>query len=357
MADRCRFFVPGPVWVRPEILAETVRPPVGHRGEEFVRLHREVVGGLRRLFETDAHAVVVTASGTALLEAALRTTVSRSVVVTTVGAFSERWLRIAASLGLDVDHVGAAWGEAIDPGRLEGHLRARGRPPEAVTITHNETSTGVIQDLQGLAAAVRAACPEALVLVDAVSSFGGAPLRFDAWGLDVCVSSSQKCLGLPAGLAVAAISGRALERAKRVPERGTYLDLLEYVRCAEERGSTPFTPAVPLVRALGRQLLDILEVETPERRWSRHRRMRDRTLDRCAAFAPGAVERERASPTVSALRTDDAPRIVESMRERGFAIGTGYGSWKADTFRVGHMGDMPETDLEEMLAALEEVAT
>src|SRR6266511_6109515 len=191
------FFVPGPTWVRPEILQEMARPMIGHRGAEFRELYARIAADLKPLFATAQDAFVVTATGTALLEAALVNCVPRRLLVTTCGAFSERWFLIAESLGLEVDKLSVEWGQAIDPEDLAEHLSSRRTHYDAVTITHNETSTGVTNDLAALARVVREESPDTLVLVDAVSSLAGIPVLVDDWGLDVCVASVQKGLALP----------------------------------------------------------------------------------------------------------------------------------------------------------------
>src|SRR5205085_4543137 len=198
------FFVPGPTWVRPEILREMTRPMIGHRGAEFRELYARIAADLKPLFATVQDAFVITASGTALMEAALVNCASRRILVTTCGAFSERWLQIAESLGLEVDRLSVEWGQAIDPEELRDHLVSRRTHYDAVTLTHNETSTGVTNDIAALARAVHEESPDTLVLVDAVSSLGGIPVRFDNWEADLCMASVQKGIALPPGITVAA---------------------------------------------------------------------------------------------------------------------------------------------------------
>src|SRR5438067_3902745 len=177
----CKYFIPGPTWVRPELLQEMMRPMIGHRSAEFKALFARIVPDLRALFGTAQDVFVATCSGTAIMEAALLNTAKQRVLVTTCGAFSERWMTIAESIGLEVDRLDAGWGNAVDSGELADHLRSRRVHYDAVTITHNETSTGVTNDVASLTRAVRDESPDTLVLVDAVSSLGGIPVRFDEW--------------------------------------------------------------------------------------------------------------------------------------------------------------------------------
>lgn len=354
--DRCTFFVPGPTWVRPEILQEMARPMIGHRSSEFRELFQRVNAHLKPLFATRQTTFVVTATGTAVMQAALESCVARRVLVTTCGAFSEKWYTIAESLGYEADRLSAEWGEATDPDQLGDHLASRRAHYDAVTITQNETSTGITNDVATLARVVRDESPNTLVLVDSVSALAGMPMDFDAWDIDICVASVQKCLALPPGIAVAAMSGRALEMAKKHPYRGTYLDLVQYALKAAEDG-VPSTPSIAHFYALARQLDDILLRETLPARFERHARMRDITLERTASFAQVAGDRQHASPTVSALKPQkSADAIRTEMKRRGFTLGGGYGEWKESTFRIGHMGDITVDALNTMLDALEEAA-
>lgn len=350
--SNARFFVPGPTWVRPELLQEMTRPMIGHRTPEFRELFGRVRTNLRPLFGTAGDVFVATCSGTALLEAALVNCVPQRVLVTTCGAFSERWLTIAESLGLEVDRLDAGWGNAVDPEALADHLGSRRTQYDAVTITHNETSTGVTNDLAALARAVHEESPDTLVLVDAVSSLGGIPVRVDEWGLDVCLASVQKGLALPPGITVFSLSERALARARKMPYRGTYFDFLNYKKHADENG-VPSTPSIPHFYALDKQLDAIVNGETLDARYRRHEEMRDTTLRRTAKIAKLAGDRAHASATVSALAPLRPPdEIRADMKSLGFTLGGGYGEWKSTTFRIGHMGDIQLDDLNAMLDAL-----
>ncbi len=357
MTEHCKYFVPGPSWVRPEILAELTKPMIGHRSAEFESIMAALFPDLRDLFGTTQHAFVAASSGTGLLEAAMTNCVHRSVLVTTCGAFSERWLAIANHLGLEVDHLEFEWGQPVDPARLAVHLEGRHHHYDAITFTHNETSTGVLNDLPALVDVVRRESPDALIMVDAVSSLASAPIGFDTWGLDVCVAGSQKGLAIPPGLGVFAVSDRALEASKTEKYKSYYFDF-EAFRKNAEQNNVPFTPALPLVRALAKQLDYILRDEGLEARWKRHEAMRERTIERTAKYADLLPPRKVASPSVSTLvpKQGGARDIVAAMKSRGFTLGSGYGQLKDETFRIGHMGDCSLDDVDEMLDVLENVA-
>ncbi|MCC6673489.1 MAG: alanine--glyoxylate aminotransferase family protein [Planctomycetes bacterium] len=346
-------FLPGPVEVDPELRAILAEPMVGHRSQRFKAELLRVLGRLQELFATRAHTLLENAPATALMEAGIRNLVARRVLVTTCGAFSERWATIARSCGREVETLAVPWGQAVTPEALRAALRARG-PFEAVTITHNETSTGVIQPLRELAAAVRETAPETLVLVDVVTSLAGAELPFDAWGLDLAFAGTQKALALPPGLVVYALSDRALRRSAEVPDRGF---LLDFVRAREglAKGETLATPCVPLVFALGRQLDRIL-AEGLLPRAARHAALQARVAAWAARHGFTFFPEQAAwrSPTVSCLRASgrDVPALLQKARAAGFVLDGGYGPLKGQTFRIGHMGDHGVARVDALLAAI-----
>jgi aspartate aminotransferase-like enzyme len=359
MTETAKYFVPGPTWVRPEILQELMRPMIGHRSNEFRELFHRINTDLKTLFGTRQTTFVMTCSGTGVMQAALENCVKQRVLVTTCGAFSERWYNIAESLGYEVDRLDAGWGNVVDPEELGDHLARHRVQYDAVTITHNETSTGVTNDVQALAAVVREESPETMVLVDSVSALGGIPVHFDAWDADVCLASVQKGIALPPGITVVAASRRALTGAKKHPYRGTYFDFVAYKEKADE-DTVPSTPSIPHFYALAKQLDHILVQEGLDARYERHRRMRDLVLERTARYAKPAsigAGRENLSATVTALAPVLSPDTIKAeMKARGYTLGGGYGIWKDTTFRIGHMGDISVPDLEAMLDVLAEVA-
>jgi aspartate aminotransferase-like enzyme len=313
---------------------------------------------------------IATGSATLVMELALVSTVRSSVLHLVNGAFSERWHAIGRSLGKASDRLDVPWGRAVDPDLVRRALRrTQGRPGggyEAVTVVQNETSTGVINPVEEIAAAVREES-DALVLVDAVSSLGGAPLETDAWGLDLVVTGSQKALAAPPGLVPFAVSARAEERAGRIEHRGFYTDLLRYLD-KHRQGGPITTPAIPVAYALDRQLAKI-EDEGIEARWARHAHLQQRVEAWIGGaygrggpggdlgFSFAAAEGAR-SPTVSCLKPPDGlapPDLLARLAARGFTVAGGYGAWKGSTFRIGHRGEVGESDLDALLAEIESV--
>ncbi len=352
MSEQIRYFVPGPTHVVREVLEAQVRPMIGHRTPEFKALYASLQPRLQQVFRTTGEVLLATSSSTMVMESAAISTVAKDVLNLTCGAFSERWHEIFLSVGREADQVAAPWGQAVDPDLVRRALR--GKRYEAVTVTHNETSTGVLSPLAEIAAVVREES-DALVLVDAVSSLGGARLEADEWGLDLVIAGTQKALAVPPGLVCFTLSERAAERAAALPLRGYYTDLLRY-RDKHRAGGTITTPAVATVAALDRQLDRILE-EGMEDRWRRHLDMRATTAAWAAdrGFEFPAPEPAR-SPTVSCLRPPEgvgAPELVAGLAERGFTVGGGYGSWKPETFRIGHMGEVRPADLNALLTTID----
>jgi len=360
-----RFFLPGPSYVTEETREAMTAPVVGHRSKAFREVYARLAAGLPEVFRTRRDVPVATGSATLGMELALVSTVRSSVLHLVAGAFSERWHAIGTALGRSADRLDVPWGQAIDPDLV--HRALRRKRYEAVTVVHNETSTGVIQPLAEIAAAVREQS-DALVVVDAVSSLGGAPVETDAWGLDVVLTGSQKALAAPPGLVPFTASERAEERAGAIEHRGWYTDLLRYLHDHGE-GGTITTPAVSVAYALDRQLRRIA-AEGIEARWRRHASLRDRVarwLDGRGgelgfAWASEALAAEPGvrSPTVSCLRPPPglaAPELVARLAARGFTLGGGYGAWKATTFRIGHMGEVAEADLDDLFTAIEEATS
>jgi aspartate aminotransferase-like enzyme len=348
-----RFFLPGPVYVLDEVRREMTRPIVAHRSAEFRAVWDAISRALPPIFRTARPAMVATGSSTLVMEAALVSLVERDVLHLVNGAFSERWLAIGRSLGRAADELSVPWGEAATPELLRAALRRKRY--DAVTVVHNETSTGVLTPLPELARAVREES-DALLLVDAVSSLGGAPVETDAWGLDFVLAGVQKGMAAAPGLTAFTFSERAERKAESIRHRGFYTDLLRY-RDKQREGGPITTPAVAECFALAKQL-ERIEAEGLEARWERHARLAAATAlwaeeNGLSLPAPPALR----SPTVSCLKPPpdiDARELVRALAGRGFTLGSGYGKWKADTFRIGHMGEVDDDDLAALLAALTE---
>jgi len=348
-----RLFIPGPTEVRAENLLALATPQVGHRSQEFRDLYARVRPKLQQVFETTGKVLLFTSSSTGVWEAAVRNCVRERVLCCMQGAFSDRWFKVAQSNGKRAEPLKVEWGRAITPEMIDQALSAGDF--DAITVVHNETSTGVMNDLDGIAAVVRN-YPDVMFLVDAVSSIAGAPMKVDARGIDVCLAGTQKAFALPAGLAVASVSARAIERAQTIEHRGYYFDLLEMLK-SEEKDQTPSTPAIPQIFALDAQLDEML-AEGLEARYERHaalaRIAQEWAAERFALFA----EEGHASPTVTCVRNTREISVAELNAElgrQGAMISNGYGVLKEKTFRVAHMGDTQEWEIRGLLATIDRI--
>ena len=354
MTEQIKFFLPGPTYVPEDARQAMTQPMVGHRSAGYKDFYVKLSAKLPHLVRTKGDVMVATGSSTLIMESAVISCVQQDVLNLTNGAFSERWHSISKSTGRAADQLAAPWGQAIDPETLRAALRRKRY--EAVTVVHNETSTGVMNPIADIAKVIREES-DALVIVDAVSSLGGAPIETDDWGLDIVLAGTQKAIAVPPGLTVFSFSDRAMERARQVKHRGFYTDLLRYVDKHREGGFIT-TPAIPLLWALDVQLDRIL-AEGMEARWERHRQLQRKT----AAWAAGrgceyASAEGVRSLTVSCFRPPagvDPQAIVSGLRQRGFTIGGGYGDWKPTTFRIGHMGEVRESDLDALLVEIDQI--
>ncbi|HEY2980461.1 MAG TPA: alanine--glyoxylate aminotransferase family protein [Anaerolineales bacterium] len=349
-----RMFVPGPVDVAADVLQAQAQPMLPHRSKEFEAIYRRVSEKSQQLFFTNYRVFLTASSGTGLQEAAIRNFVQRSVLSCTNGAFADRWYEVAVSNGKQAEKLAFEWNQPVDPDRVAEAVK-KGKH-EAVTIIHNETSTGLQNPVKEVAAAVRAVAPDTLIFVDAVSSLGGARIEMDAWGIDMLLTSSQKCIALPPGLALGAVSDRAMQKAASVENRGWYFDL---VRMEKHRlkDSSPATPAMSLIFALDFQLDRIL-AEGLEKRFARHSAMADRVQAWAEAhdqsiYAPQGY-RSQTVTTVKNERGFSIPDLNTFLKTRDMRLANGYGQLKDVTFRIAHMGETQLSDVDDLLAAMEE---
>ena len=346
-------FTPGPTPVPPQVLAALAEPVLHHRGSDFKPVYERCLARLREVCRTSSDVLLYTSSGTGAMEsvaANLCAEGTRAVVVS-AGAFGERWEQIAALYGATVEPLRYTWGEAPQADDLAARLRELGGA-DVVFLTHSETSTGVVCDLQPLAAAAKEA--GALVAVDAISSLGAVTLETDAWGLDAVVSGSQKALMTPPGLGLCAVSPDALARAK--PSRSFYFDWRRTQK-AQAQLDASFTPATSLIAALD-VALGLLLDEGLDAVFERHVRLGRAT--RAGAKAMGlelfSPDDDRAA-VVTAIRVPDgidSSDVVSGVRKHfGMTIANGQGELKGKIFRLGHIGWFDIFDITTALSAVE----
>ena len=355
MPEKRYLLTPGPTPVPPPVVAAMSEPIIAHRGSDFRRLAGAVLTRLGEVFRTRHDVLLFTSSGTGAMESSVANLCSPGdrVVSVSAGHFGERWNGIAAAYGCDVQPLRYAWGETPSADDLSAHLRDLGGA-RVVFLTHSETSTGVVCDLETLAEAARSA--GALVVVDAVSSLGAVPVETDEWALDAVVTGSQKALMTPPGLAVVSVSPAAWEACARATSPRFYFDW-QRARKAQERPQTPFTPAISIVMGLN-AALEMLLAEGLESVFDRHRR-----LGRACREGVKAMGLELFSPdddrsaVVTAIRMPDGvdgQEVVQAVRDRlGVSLAGGQGELQGKVVRVGHIGYVDVFDVVTALAALE----
>jgi len=355
------FFVPGPTEIRPDILEQMTRPVMQHRDKAFEAMFARIEAGLRDVFLTARPVYVGATSATGFMEMAVRNTPEGKILCLVNGGFSERFAAVAESCNRAVERLIVPWGQTFDLNAVEQKLATRAFA--AVTVAHSETSTGVLTDVRAIAEVAHRY--GAIALVDSVSGAGGAELTVDGWGLDFVFTGSQKAFALPAGLAFAVASAEFVERAKKVPDRGFYFDVVQYDKFAE-KNQTPSTPATSLLYALEAQVGDIGR-EGIERRWERHLAMRDATIEWVQNVAKRrGIDVDVVAPdgsrsptvTVISLPKGMAPReLLDAVLARGYTLGNGYGQLRDTTIRIGHMGDHTLEGLRRCLHACETAIT
>lgn len=349
-----KLFIPGPVEIAPEILNAMATPMIGHRMPEYARLHKGVTDKLKKLMFTEERVFLATSSAFGVMEGAVRNLVGKRCANFCNGAFSDKWHNVTLACGKEADAYQVAWGEPITPELVDQAL-ATGKY-DAITLIHNETSTGVMSPLPEIADVLKK-YPDVVSIVDTVSSMSALKIPVAELGIDCCIFGVQKAFALPPGLAVFSASERALERAKSVPGRGYYFDFLEYA-AADEKDNTPSTPVISIIYAMDLQL-DRIFAEGLENRWQRHAGMAQfmRNWDLEHGFGLLAAEPYRSLTLTCATndRNADLAQMKKRLGERGFAFDDGYGKLKGKTFRVAHMGDMKLDDLREITSEMEQI--
>ena len=355
MAEKRYLLTPGPTPVPPEVLAALAQPVLHHRQRDYRDIYERCLARLRQVYRTEHDVLMYTASGTGAFESAVANLTSPGdrQLVLSAGNFGERWAGLAKAFGADLVHARLEWGDTPEPEDLRAALEDAG-DVRVVYLTHSETSTGVVCDIQALVAVAREV--GALVVVDAVSSLGAVPLESDAWGIDVVVSGSQKALMCPPGVAFTSVSPAALEAAARATSPRYVLDW-ERTRKAQAKLDAPFTPAVSIVRALDVALGLLLE-EGLEAAFDRHARLGRACREGAKAmglelFSPDD-ERSAVVTAVRAPEGVDGTEVVSSLRDRfGITIANGQGDLKGKIFRIGHIGWFDVFDITTALAAVE----
>lgn len=352
-----KLHIPGPVEVSERTYRALCSPMIGHRSQAFKDLYAKVQPQLQTLLSTKQLVYLSTSSAWGVMEGAIRNLVSKKVLNCMCGAFSDKWLDVSKRCGKEAEALQVPWGSPIRAEDVDKKL-ATGQF-DALTLIHNETSTGVMSPL-GEIAALKAKYPGVMFIVDAVSSMSGVPLKFDELGIDVLLAGTQKAFALPPGLALFTCSPAALAKAAASKDRGYYFDFVEFQKNAEQ-SMTPSTPSIAHIYALSSKL-DEFFAEGLEARYARHRKTNQMTRDWAARhgftlFPEAGFE----SITLTCVnngakpggRAVDVPKLQKLVKEQGFLIDGGYGKIKGTTFRISNMGDETETTMSQLYGALD----
>jgi len=358
MNDKQLLMIPGPTPIPQRVLHTLGNAAVGHRTPGFSEIIKEVTGKLKQVYQTQNDLFILTSSGTGAMEAAVSNFINPGdkVIVMENGNFAERWIKINKKFGAEVLTISGEWGTQSDPKALKAIMDGDTQQEiKAVYVTQNETSTGMVNDIQAL----RAACGDhpAIFVVDAISGMAVSDLKVDDWKLDIVVSGSQKAFMLPPGLAFISVSPKAWEVSAKCSNPRFYFDLQAAKKNFDEKSTTPYTPAASLIVGL-QESLKMMEEEGLENIYKRHAWYRDMVRAAAKALKLELLADDKAgSPAVTAIKQPgeiDVKKITKIMREKySVIIAAGQGKMEKSIFRIGHLGYVSETDIIAVIACLE----
>ncbi|MGZ8527427.1 MAG: pyridoxal-phosphate-dependent aminotransferase family protein [Candidatus Limnocylindrales bacterium] len=353
--------IPGPTGLPPSVREAGARQMINHRGAEFAAMLERVMSGMKPYFGTTGDVAILSCAGTGGLEAVVVNVLSPGdrVLAVSIGSFGDRFAKIASTYGADVTKIAVEWGQAADPAEIRAALTAEPTPGfRAVLLTHNETSTGVMNPIPALAAAIREAAPDALIVVDSVSGLGAVPFEMDAWGIDLVVTGSQKAWMAAPGLAMVAASDRAWAAMETATMPRFYLDLLGH-RESHAKGQTPWTPAIAVVFQVDEGLA-LMAHEGAAAIFTRH--------EACAAAARAGLsalgfelfaDPRFASRTVTAVKVPDGldwKAFNGALKARGLIVAGGQGKLTGLIFRLGHLGSVTLGEILDAISVIEAVS-
>lgn len=350
-----KLFIPGPVEVSEDVLQKMATPMIGHRSKDASILQRSISDKMKKLMYTKEEILLSTSSGSGLMEGAIRSCTRKRAAVFSVGAFGNRWFEMAEANNVPADLFKSDLGEPTTA-QMVDEVLSTGKY-DLVTITHNETSTGITNPIEEIAEVIKK-YPEIVFCLDTVSSLGGVKIEVDKLGVDICITSTQKALGLPPGMAICSMSEKAVEAAKNVKFRGVYLDLLTLHKYIQKKDyQYPSTPSLSHMFALDYQLDKILE-EGLDNRFARHEEMakivREWTKRNFELFC----DEKYSSTTLTTIKNTKEISVAElnkKLGERGYAISNGYGDLKEKTFRIGHMAETTVEEVKVLLAEIDDI--
>ncbi|AYD39084.1 alanine--glyoxylate aminotransferase family protein [Clostridium fermenticellae] len=350
-----KLFIPGPVEVTQDVLYKMATPMIGHRSKEASDLQRRISDKMRKIFYTKEEILLSTTSGSGLMEGAVRTCTAKRAAIFSIGAFGKRWYEMAANNNVPADLFEVEWGKAVDLKEVDKVLKTG--KYDVICMTHNETSTGVMNPVEEIAFIIKK-YPEVVWCLDTVSSMGGTRIEVDKLGVDVCLTSSQKALALPPGMAVCSFSEKAIERAKKVKFRGYYLDLLSLYNYIQKKDyQYPSTPSLSHMFAMDYQLDKILK-EGLENRYRRHKEMAEYVRGWAREYFELYADERYLSNTLTNIRNTrniNVANLNKELGKRGFQISNGYGKLKEKAFRIAHMAECTLDDVKELIYNINDI--
>ena len=354
MRDHVKLFIPGPVEVSADTYAAMSQPMIGHRSKDFTNLYADIQPKLQTLFGTTQRVYISTSSAWGVMEGSIKNLVNKKVLNCCCGAFSDKWYDVSLRCGKQAEELKVEWGQPITAALVEAKL-ATGEF-DAITLVHSETSTGVLNPIEDIAK-LKAKFPDVMFIVDTVSSFTTVPMNFDALGIDILLTGSQKAFAMPPGMGLFAASPAAYARAATVKDRGYYFDLLEF-QTNGEKDMTPSTPCISLIYGLQHQLNKML-TEGLDNRYARHAKLNGMIHEwvKKHGFEFFSAEGYRSKGLTCVKNKDgfDVAAFVSLLKKRhNLAIDGGYGKIKGKTFRISNMGDESVESITELVAALDD---
>lgn len=350
-----KLFIPGPIDVNEDVLAQMANQVISHRGSEASALQEAITQNLQDLFYTKNNILLSTSSGSGLMEGSIRSCTLKRAAVLSCGSFGDRWYKMGVLNGVPADLFKVELGKAIEPEMVDKVLSTN--KYDTVMVTHNETSSGIANPIKEIGEVVKK-YDDIVYCVDAVSSAGGMKIEVDKSNIDICLTSVQKALGLPPGMSLCTFSEKAKKRAEKVPNRGYYFDLLaiyEYIQ--NKNYQYPSTPSLSHMFALNFQLKKILN-EGLDNRFKRHEDMANLVRDWAQEHFQIFTDVNYLSNTLTVIKNTQGisvSNLNKKLQERGFLIANGYGDLKEKTFRISHMGDYTVKDVNELLTNINEI--
>lgn len=350
-----KLFIPGPIHVSEDVLEKMSTQMIGHRSKSVSLLQESISKKLQKLLYTESTILLSTSSGSGLMEGAIRSCTLKRAAVFSSGSFGDRWYKMAVANNVAADIYKVELGSAINP-KIVDEVLATGKY-DLIAVTHNETSTGVKNPIEEIGEIVKK-YDDIVYCVDAVSSAGGMKIEVDKIGIDIIITSVQKALGLPPGMAICTLSERAIQRAKKVPFRGVYFDLLAmYEYLIKKDYQYPSTPSLSHMFALDYQLDKILQ-EGLDTRYNRHEEMAKLVRDWSKKHFEIFTDENYLSNTLTVIKNTkgiSVSNLNTKLKERGYEIANGYGDLKEKTFRISHMGDYTVEDITELLSNIDDI--